>query len=92
MNVCSICLFEIYNNQTTIKTNCNHTYHFDCFMSFLFNVDKNTNNVKCPLCRTNMNIKKNILEKLDNTCIECKFAKQIELLQQNIVYINNILQ
>ncbi len=48
--LCSICLDE--NSITSlIKTDCNHTFHNECILRWLYaNIDNN----KCPYCRTKL--------------------------------------
>jgi hypothetical protein len=48
--LCSICLDD--NNTTNlIKTDCNHTFHNDCIMSW---INTKLDNYKCPNCRTEL--------------------------------------
>ena len=46
-NNCSICL-EQFDERDTIRTNCNHRFHKECFYALTM-VNKH---VKCPLCRS----------------------------------------
>lgn len=49
MQNCSVCLDNIKENDKIILE-CNHVFHKDCI--------KKLNNFICPLCRSNINIKK----------------------------------
>lgn len=53
-NNCSICLCKTdCNALTTLK--CGHTYHTDCYTSFLaYNIVNNKDNIACPICRDNI--------------------------------------
>jgi hypothetical protein len=51
---CSICL-EVLNNETQLKiTDCNHIFHTLCITKWVESVTINSNEVKCPNCRTEL--------------------------------------
>ena len=60
--ICSICLDEINENKNKLVTECNHTFHTNCYLS---NMKKCPNN-KCPNCRNaNVAVPKKVLEPLN---------------------------
>lgn len=52
-HVCEIC-FDTNDYYHLIKTSCNHNFHKTCLQEHI-----KTNNNVCPLCRTEINMKKN---------------------------------
>ena len=50
---CNIC-GDLLKDGYSIKTDCNHTFHYECLQkSLIYNYEK-TNN--CPLCRQNIEL------------------------------------
>lgn len=70
MSNCCICLLDINKSNITVKTPCDHIFHFNCFIDFIFH-SKTFN--KCPICRENINtnIIKNKIITHSNYCINC---------------------
>ena len=53
-NVCSVC-YENMEDSFTTTLKCNHTYHTDCYTSYIaFNVMNKKETIDCPLCRSNV--------------------------------------
>jgi hypothetical protein len=50
---CNIC-GDLLSNSYTIKTECNHTFHYECLQKSLIHNYEKTNN--CPLCRQNIEL------------------------------------
>ena len=50
---CNIC-GDLLSNGYTIKTICNHTFHYECLQKSLIHNYEKTNN--CPLCRQNIEL------------------------------------
>lgn len=52
MDNCPICL-EKLDKHVIIKTTCNRSFHYECFINMILNNKKNNNNYKqiCPLCK-----------------------------------------
>ena len=51
---CSICLDSLdsfYSNKNIIKLDCNHIFHYDCFLPWI-----ESGNKTCPLCRNTFSI------------------------------------
>ena len=47
---CAICLEKISENNTIKTLSCGHTFHFNCFISFVMKTD-GVIFIQCPLCR-----------------------------------------
>ena len=48
---CSICMDEI-TTKTYTRLNCLHTFHTDCYTSFIaHNIVNKKESIKCPMCR-----------------------------------------
>ena len=68
-NDCCICLNQIKND--SYKLSCNHTFHYECYLSLVYN---NNFNIffNCPLCRNvntnNHTIKENPHDNLKSIC------------------------
>lgn len=53
-NVCSICCENMVNSFTT-TLKCCHTYHTECYTSYIaYNVINKKESINCPLCRDNI--------------------------------------
>jgi hypothetical protein len=52
-HICSICLFEFDDINSTYLTTCNHTYHKECINCWCRSSSKC--NKVCPLCKQNLN-------------------------------------
>ena len=50
---CNIC-GDLLKDSYTIKTICNHTFHYECLQKSLLHNYEKTNN--CPLCRQNIEL------------------------------------
>ena len=46
MDVCSICLDTIDENDHIFQTECSHFYHYECIKKWLYK------DHSCPICRT----------------------------------------
>ena len=46
---CTICLDNIISDNNKIITECNHEFHFICFIKYV--CDSNDREIKCPNCR-----------------------------------------
>lgn len=63
--VCSICLDEINGESNKLVTECNHTFHTNCYLSYSRNwYSKSDSVIKCPNCR-NTNVE-NVSTKITN--------------------------
>ena len=59
-NECCICL-ELISSKQEFILSCNHTIHYNCFLSCVYKTQENIF-IKCPLCREmNSNNKVNLL-------------------------------
>jgi hypothetical protein len=64
--ICSICLDEINENKNKLVTECNHTFHTNCYDKYY----TTTSVTKCPNCRSetidnfNLNYDRNIKEQI----------------------------
>ena len=88
--ICPICLEDL-NNHTLVKTNCNHEYHFDCFIHFLSN---NSNKMNCAICRQDIKINYSLFKKINeknNQCYNCILKTETNILENNINSIENLL-
>ncbi len=53
-NVCSIC-YENMEDSFTTTLKCKHTYHTDCYTTYIaYNVINKKETINCPLCRNNV--------------------------------------
>ena len=70
-NECCICLDTIKQTDTIYKLSCNHTFHYQCYLSLVYNNNFNMF-LNCPLCREintdNKQIKDNTLDNLKFFC------------------------
>tara|TARA_B100001057_G_scaffold457818_1_gene506435 strand:+ start:196 stop:849 length:654 start_codon:yes stop_codon:yes gene_type:complete len=46
---CTICLDDIISDNNKMITECNHVFHFNCFIQYV--CDSNDVEIKCPNCR-----------------------------------------
>lgn len=53
---CPICFDNIYLSNEVIKTDCDHFYHKQCLKPWIERNIKLGTPIKCPQCRTNINI------------------------------------
>jgi E3 ubiquitin-protein ligase RHA2 len=53
---CSICCENVKNTEYIRELNCNHTFHKKCIDKWLLCSMKEYEDVRCPICRTNINI------------------------------------
>ena len=88
--LCSICLDNLYNNESIIKLNCGHKFHYKCI--------EQVKNNKCPYCREKI-IKEDICSdnhnfntyfyvsnrKKDGTCLYCNLKTYKVLLKTKIL-------
>jgi hypothetical protein len=81
-DACCICLDDLENNGIA-TLECGHTIHLNCFMEFMLCNSRHSNNNKCPLCRTIIQINNNIKNKIDNLSIN-------KLDKSQIMFINDI--
>lgn len=51
---CAICFDDVTAGQNILTTECNHTYHYQCFQRWVDASESDT--VVCPICRTNLNV------------------------------------
>lgn len=55
-NICSICIQDMLENQTTVILKCRHKYHFKCFANIIDMYDRREiEEIRCPYCRTEIN-------------------------------------
>lgn len=90
MDNCPICL-EKLDKHVIIKTTCNHSFHYECFVNLLINNKNNNDNYKqnCPLCRKEIFI--NTVFNNSNNCVQCILKKEVKILTKNISDINRLL-
>jgi len=84
---CSICLDIIKGK--SIKLNCNHVFHKDCFDKYLNHIldeEPNNNKVSCPNCRENITITNN-----DNMNNLIKKINEKEIIDYNNIYRLNLI-
>lgn len=67
-NLCSICLVDIADTQTSTKLKCKHKYHLKCFIPVIDLYCKGeTDELICPYCRANID---DICEEIDTRTAE----------------------
>lgn len=64
IETCSICLFDIYNNDILFTTDCNHSFHASCILPWF------ANNHSCPICRQEIIFDYNFFENLTDIVVE----------------------
>ncbi len=70
LDICSICIKDIKENETKKVLSCNHVFHYKCFIKVVYH-NKNFF-IHCPLCRRmNDNVSKPFTEPIDNIKILC---------------------
>lgn len=81
---CCICLDEL--EKTGITTlDCGHTIHLNCFMEFILCGSNKSNNNKCPLCRTDINMTNEVKSKMEN-------VNNNNINKEDILFATNIQQ
>ena len=100
--LCSICIQPILSNMNCVL-NCGHTFHKECIDQLI-----NSNNFKCPLCRTQIksyednNVKtliihsnqriNNIVNQRNNVCYQIIFGITIFILYLFQLFTNGNLR
>jgi len=97
---CSICLDDIEKNIKGDRNylfilECNHSYHYDCFLNYIdYNLQKikEFNCVECPLCRTKTKIHEimySIVDKFYNMKLKInKLEKRRTQYKKKLLYLN----
>lgn len=88
IETCSICLFDIYNNDILFTTDCNHSFHASCILPWF------ANNHSCPICRQEIIFDYNFFENLTDIVVENVLDNHEELhvvdndeeLHEDLVY------
>ena len=57
---CYICLDKIDSKEYVRELSCNHKYHKKCIDKWLVKMSKEKENISCPICRKNIEIKNKI--------------------------------
>ena len=83
IETCSICLFDIYNNDILFTTDCNHSFHASCILPWF------ANNHSCPICRQEIifdhNFFENFFENLTDIVVE-NVVDNDEELHEDLAY------
>lgn len=93
--ICSICLENMDNDKNLVITECKHKYHFSCLLSHITTSVNTKKNLTCPICRGNLNNKKNTDSNITDNNVEALNAlydfnlmNNISLPQINLLYHN----
>ena len=49
-NDCAICLESLVSGQCIYANNCNHVFHYNCFINYLMHNKEKKKKLFCPLC------------------------------------------
>lgn len=79
IETCSICLFDIYNNDILFTTDCNHSFHASCILPWF------ANNHSCPICRQEIIFDYNFFENLTDIVVE-NVVDNDEELHEDLAY------
>ena len=88
---CCICLNKI--KQNNYKLSCDHNFHYECYISLVFNNNLNIF-FNCPLCREvntkNIKIKDNTIDNLKliiPTKRRCAITKMVKDVNINLIFL-----
>ena len=86
---CCICLDELEKTNVTTLA-CSHSIHLNCFMEFMLCGSNNSNNNKCPLCRTDINMSSSIktkIQNINNNDIDNEYILFVTDIQADILFV-----
>ena len=54
---CSICISDFSKNKSKVTLDCGHEFHYKCLLQWNLQDSSSENHQRCPLCRTDLDIK-----------------------------------
>jgi len=87
---CPICYDKIIHRNNAFLTDCGHSFHYSCIMTYDYNNAFMDNGISCPCCRSDMGLYENLKDKfknsLNNFDILEDFERNIKIKTPKICY------